>query len=173
MTFARRITEARERREAEKAANLAALCQPSRTLHRPTYSGGVSGEAVEKTEPYRDPALLEMAKGRPCLLCPPGLCMCRPGTVVACHSNLAIHGKAKSRKADDCYTVWGGAVAHAWLDQSGANRKDKELAFMAAHARQVMHWRWIAQDPSEPERFRKAAQRALERLGATQLSEEA
>jgi hypothetical protein len=50
MTFARRITEARERREAEKAANLAALCQPSRTLHKPTYSGGVSGEAVQKTD---------------------------------------------------------------------------------------------------------------------------
>lgn len=173
MTFARRITEARERREAEKAAHLAALCQPSRTLHKPTYSGGVSGEAVQKTPRYEDKALTDMAAQRPCLLMVAAVCNHRQDTTVACHSNLSIHGKGGARKADDTYTVWGCFSCHYWLDHGKARAEDKEAAFMAAHASQVLAWRLIAMDSNEPERFRKAAQRALERLGASQLSEEA
>jgi hypothetical protein len=136
-------------------------------LSRPANYGSAVLKAAPKTQAYRDPVLLEMARGRPCLLCVPGECCCRPGSVVACHSNSAIHGKAKSRKADDCYSVWGGDFAHEWLDRSGATRAKKESAFMAAHLLQVLAWREIAADPSEPERFRKAAQRALERMNAT------
>lgn len=158
-------------RAERKARNLAALCSTPSTRSA-TYSGATR-EAVKKPQAYRDAALLEMARGRQCLLCPPGRCICSHGSTVACHSNLAIHGKAKGRKADDCYSVWGGDAAHFWLDQSGADREEKAAVFMAAHLRQVLEWRVIASDPSEPERFRNAAQRALERLGATPIGEAA
>jgi hypothetical protein len=125
--------------------------------------------AVPKTTPKRNRVLLEMANGRPCLLCPPGRCACPLGSVVACHSNLAIHGKAGARKADDCYSVWGGSFIHAWLDQGGATAAVKERVFMAGHLRQVNEWRRIASDASEPDRFRKAAQWALDALNATQV----
>jgi hypothetical protein len=166
----------RERQEAERQARAAerakriANQRKGLTICEGTYAGGTRATAP-KTAPYRDPALLEMARGRPCLLCQPGFCRCTPGTVVACHSNLSIHGKAKGRKADDLYTVWGGAEAHRALDQGKESREAKEARFMAAHLRQVEAWRVVAADPNEPRRFRRAAQRALENLNATPLGD--
>jgi hypothetical protein len=70
-------------------------------------------------------------------------------------------------KQSDEYSVWGCAACHDWYDRSGAPRAEKRRAFMAAHLRQVQAWRVIASDPSEPERFRKAAAWALSTLNAT------
>ena len=167
--FARPTPEQHQQaRQERKAANMAALCVPSKS--RGSYGGSTSGPEP-KTRAYRDPALLEMARGRPCLLLIPGLCSHRTDTVVAAHSNLSIHGKGGARKADDCYSVWGCAACHLWLDTSKALGAIKEIAFMTAHARQVLAWRLVAMDASEPERFRKAASRALERLNATPIGE--
>jgi hypothetical protein len=152
-----------ERREA----NLRALCQPSRTLHTASYTGTASGESIDKPQQHRSAALLEMARDRPCLLMVPGLCNHRTDTTVAAHSNLGIHGKAGARKADDQYSAWACACCHMWLDTSKALASQKEAAFMAAHARQVLAWRLVAMDPKEPERFRKAALWALGLLNAT------
>lgn len=132
-------------------------------LARGSYAGGTAAPAP-KTEAYRDPTLLEMARGRPCLLMIPGLCSHRVDTVVAAHSNLSVHGKGGARKADDCYSCWACAACHVWLDTSKALAAIKEVAFMNGHARQVLAWRLIAMDASEPERFRAAARRALEKL---------
>ena len=170
MAFHSSAQDRAARRTLEREANLRVLALLPRTLHRGNYSGNVTGPAP-KTEAKRNRALLDMAQGRPCLLCPLGLCQCTPGSVVACHSNLSIHGKAGARKADDQYSVWGGDFAHEWLDRSGASAERKEAAFMSAHLRQVLVWRRIATDPSEPERFRKAAQWALDQLGATPVGE--
>ena len=139
-------------------------------LRAGTYAGGTNGPAP-KAKAYRDAALLEMARGRHCLLRIPGMCVGATETTVAAHSNLLAHGKAKSRKADDCYSVFACYPCHFWLDQGAAAAVDKEAAFMAAHVRQVFAWREIAADPGEPERFRRAALRVLERLGATPLGE--
>lgn len=138
---------------------------------KPLTSGSYSGNtaADPKSEAYRDPVLLEMARGRTCLLMVPGLCSHRVDTVVAAHSNLSIHGKAGARKADDCYSAWACATCHVWLDTSKALAAIKEVAFMNGHARQVLAWRLIAMDPAEPERFRKAARRALDRLNASPI----
>jgi hypothetical protein len=152
------------------ASSTRARWRTVRPLVRGTYAGGTTAPAP-KTEAYRDPALLEMARGRPCLLMVPGLCSHRVDTVVAAHSNLSIHGKAGARKADDCFSAWGCAVCHLWLDQGKARAQDKEAAFALAHARQVLAWRLVAMDASEPERFRKAARRALERLNATPIGD--
>ena len=170
MSWNRPTKPPREQRIAERAARNAAQAQTCIPRRAAVMGGGTAGPAP-KSVPWRCQTLLEMARGRPCLLCPPGACTCTPGSAVACHSNLGIHGKAKGRKADDCFTVAGGDKAHRWLDQpighDGPTRAEKEARFMAAHARQVLAWRQIATDPTEPTRFRRAALAALERLGAT------
>lgn len=172
MTWNRPFIEAREHKEARKAANLRELCKPSRAIARGSYEGGTSGAAVEKTARYVDKALTDMAQDRPCLLLVPGICNHRTDTTVACHSNWSAHGgKGGHRKADDTYTVWGCAACHYWLDFGKAPARVKESAFMAAHARQVLAWRLIAMDSAEPPRFRAAARRALEHLNATPLTE--
>ena len=148
----------------------APLVPTVRPLRMGTYSGGTTA-AAPKVRAYRDSALLEMARGRHCLLRIPGMCVGATETTVAAHSNLIAHGKAKARKADDCYSVFTCYPCHFWLDQGSASAEDKEAAFMAAHVRQVFAWRRIAADASEPERFRRAARRALERLNATPMPE--
>lgn len=50
MLSRRKIEQYAKDREAKRAAQRAALMVPSRSLHRGTYSGGVSGEAVPKED---------------------------------------------------------------------------------------------------------------------------
>jgi hypothetical protein len=157
-----------ERSDKPWAAALSAVTV--KPLARGSYAGSTSGPA-SKTEAYRDPVLLEMARGRPCLLMVPGLCCHRTDTTVAAHSNSQEHGKGMGRKADDCYSAWACVSCHVWLDQGKADAARRERAFMEGHARQVLAWRLIALDEKEPERFRRAARRALKQLGATPLGE--
>jgi hypothetical protein len=171
---ARQAQAERDQRQTERHERIG---RQALTKGRPGATMGRAVlKAVPKTVAYRDPALLAMAQDRPCLLCPAGTCTCTPGSTVACHSNFAEHGgKGKNRRADDCYSVWGGMEAHRRLDQpigaGGPTKAQKEATFMAAHARQVLAWRQVAADPAEPERFRRAARRALEHLNATPIPE--
>jgi hypothetical protein len=163
MTFAKTLAQRRERREAEKAANMEALCTPSRAISRGTYAGSTAGP-VPKTQEQRNPHLLAMANGMPCLLLVPGVCSHRIDTVVACHSNQGAHGKAGARKADDQFTVWGCASCHAWLDQGSAPAAYKSLVFAGGMNRQRLAWEQIARSPNESDADRRAAQWALDRL---------
>ncbi|MES2973381.1 MAG: hypothetical protein V4757_07220 [Pseudomonadota bacterium] len=132
--------------------------------------GQVEGAAapVPKTEAGRNPHLLAMASGRVCLMCQiAGIYTCTFNSAVAAHSNFREHGKGGARKADDQYTVWLGDVHHRWLDQGPAPKAEKRAAFMLAHLQQVLEWRAVVASTSEPLRFRRAAQWALERLSAT------
>jgi len=166
MSWNRPTQPPREQRLAERAARNAAQAQTCIPRRAAVMGGGTAGPAP-KTVPWRCATLLEMARGRPCLLLVPGLCNHRLDTTVAAHSNLLAHGKAKARKADDCYVVAACATCHRWLDQGSAPAAVREAAFMAAHARQVLAWRRIATDPAEPARFRRAAAAALDHLNAT------
>jgi hypothetical protein len=158
-------SRARREWEARIAAHAERKAKPVRKLERaPNYCGTTAG-AAPKTEPKRNRALLDMARGRPCLLLFPWVDAHPVDTVVACHSNLSIHGKAGARKADDHFSAWGCADCHRMLDQGTVSAEVKLERFMAAHRRQVEHWKRIAADPGEPARFRKAAQWALEQLG--------
>lgn len=131
--------------------------------------GGLPPTPIPKTEAHRNPALLEMACGRHCLLRVPGQCVGGTDTTVAAHSNWACHGgKGGARKADDEYSVWGCFGCHHWLDQIAAPKATKQAAFMRAHADQVLEWRRIAQGHNEKPRNRKAAQWALDVLNAAQ-----
>jgi hypothetical protein len=125
---------------------------------------------IPKTELHRSRALLDMARGRPCLLRVAGVCSGRAESTVACHSNKAAHGKGGARKADDEYSVWGCFSCHGWLDQGKAPGHTKDMVFMRAHADQVLEWRRIAQDPSEKASNRLAAQWALDQLNATPVN---
>lgn len=129
-----------------------------------SYSGTTT--PAPKTEPKRNRALLDMAQGRPCLLRATHEPQLRDDSV-ACHSNLSIHGKAGARKADDQYSVWGCPACHEWLDRGPAPATEKERVFMEAHLRQVIEWRYMTTAMHEPQRFRKAAQWALDELNAT------
>lgn len=125
-------------------------------------------EPDPKTVARRNPHLLAMAKGMPCLLQIPGVCRGGTETTVACHSPFACHGKAGARKADDQYSVWGCAACHIpWLDRGPAPFEVREAAFMAAHLRQVLAWRRIASDQRRPSKDRAAVLWALALLNAT------
>jgi hypothetical protein len=116
-----------------------------------------------------------MAEGMPCLLAVPGICLGHDSrTTVACHSNNSKHGKAKARKADDQYSVWGCMACHRWLDQpigaNGPTREERRAAFDLAHEAQRRAWAEIAYGPLGVKLYtpkdRKAARWALDQLGA-------
>lgn len=133
---------------------------------RGTYSSRPT-RAAPKTVAHRNSHLLKMAKGMPCLLCVPGVCTQDRATVVCCHSNSSVHGKAGSRRADDHYSVWGCFACHSWLDTGKAPAAAKSSAFMRAHLAQVLEWRAIAFDTRSAPRDRDAARWALNLLNAT------
>lgn len=142
------------------------------SLRKGSY-GPAKITAAPKSEAKRNPALLEMAQGRRCLLRVPDVCTGDTATTVAAHSNFAEHGKSGARKADDCYSVWGCAACHRWLDAGTAPREVKRARFTLAHLDQVVEWRHVALDMGEPARFRRAAQWALDALKATTTGETA
>lgn len=126
---------------------------------------GLAVAAVVKPQAHRNRALLDMAQNRPCLLLVPDVHRHSPDTTVACHSNRSEHGKAGARKADDHWSVWGCYHCHSWLDASDASAQEKQQAFDRAMLDQLHWWGRIADDPSEPDRFRRAARWALQLHG--------
>ena len=117
--------------------------------------------AFPKNNNNRNPALLELASGKECLLLASEGCCGRDGqTTVACHQN---EGKGMGLKQSDAKTVWGCWVCHSWYDQSGSPLAEKRRAFDAAYQRQLIEWRKIVDSYSESPRSQKAAQWALDR----------
>lgn len=130
MTFARKTQEHRERREAERAANLRNLCRPTACLHRGTYAGTTSA-AVEKDPRVDVAAFRNLARGEACTgLRYGGYCHCDPATTVLAHTNSLADGKGMSRKAHDHLGAFLGFDCHGWLDQ-GKGTAEEKAAFMA------------------------------------------
>jgi hypothetical protein len=141
---------------------------PAKRLERPVVFADCSAmqQPQAKPEPQRNPHLLSMARGRPCLL-RTRVCSYDNSTTVAAHSNLLAHGKGRGRKADDCYSVWACARCHAWLDSSyDAEFEEKESAFMRALVAQADEWKAIAGSASASPKDRTAAMWAVQRLQA-------
>lgn len=158
----RAIKNAPPRAAVEKSENL----RQSHAVPAPLASNFVASFAKEQQ--HRNPRLLAMAEKMPCLLRIPGTCNRDPDTTVACHSNWRQHGgKGAHRKADDHYSCWGCGACHHWLDFGPAPKAAKQMAFLAAHADQVLLWRQIAADSRRPPADRKAAKWALDLLNAT------
>lgn len=124
--------------------------------------------AIPKNARHTNDYLLSMARGRDCLMRVKGVCNFDTATTVAAHSNWCRHGgKGGARKANDEFTVWACSSCHDWLDKSPADAVLKEMTFMQAHLEQVLAWRAICFDTTQPERDRRAAQWALDHLNAT------
>lgn len=141
-------------------------------LRRGTYAVMGNPVSAPKPEAHRNPRLLSMARGRPCLFRVDGVCNFNPETTVAAHSNWACHGKSGARKADDHYSAWSCSACHSWLDQGRADGELKKTAFMLAHLSQVDEWRRIAMLASSAPADRRAAQWALDHLNATPVGAE-
>ena len=128
-TFARDLAEFRERRAEQKEANLRALCQPSRSLHRGTYSGSTTGEAVEKQEPVRSLEYRRLVAQLACKHC--GVL----GLSQAAHPNT---GKGAAIKASDlecfplCADTPGRRGCHSKFDASALFSKDVRRAIEPA-----------------------------------------
>jgi hypothetical protein len=119
-----------------------------------------------KHEYYRDKKLLELAEGETCLLQVAKNCLGGDGsTTVACHSNLLIHGKGRSIKADDHHSVWGCYHCHTWLDASNTDYDTKNIAFQKAYNRQLHAWMDFADNITIKPWRREAARRVLTHLG--------
>lgn len=125
--------------------------------------------ALPKMPKLRSAALKEMAQGRDCLLSVPEHRFHDPATTVLCHANWSDMEKGGGRKAQDIFSVWGCGPCHAWLDQGPSPYKAKRFTFLMAYSRQLDAWRLIADNPREPERFRKAALWALEQYGESKF----
>lgn len=167
MPWGLRRIPSREERLAARQERMAAQVATVTPLRRGVMDGSTTGPDPKPEPRYVDQALTDMAKDRPCLLLVPAVCNHRVDTTVACHSNWREHGgKGERRKADDTYSVWGCSACHYWLDFGKADGPAKQRVFMLAHANQVLAWRLVATDHTEPERFRRAARRALEHLNA-------
>lgn len=102
-------------------------------------------KALPSRVKLRNSAVLALARGEPCMLLIPGLCLGGGDTSVQCHSNLGVHGKGGGTKAHDCCSFSGCAACHFWLDQDGApSYEQKHAATMAALARQIARWAlWV------------------------------
>lgn len=146
---------------------------PARATRASVLANCATGaQPAQKSAPHRNPHLLAMARGKPCLFrIPDGVCNFNPETTVAAHSNWAVHGKSGARKADDQYSAWCCSSCHSWVDQGDADKATKEIAFMAAHLAQVCEWRAIAASAVADPHDRRAAQWALDHLNATPVGE--
>lgn len=117
-----------------------------------------------KAEP-QNRTLLDLARGKPCLLQIPYVCNRNPDTTVAAHSNALADGKGKGIKAHSERTVWACGACHYWFDFGPAPKAKKAEWFVDALERQLGEWQAIAADPKSRSRDREAARWALERHG--------
>ena len=134
------------------------------TRGRMASMGPAHLRAIEKPKEWRNPHLLAMAKGKPCLFRLPGICNHNPETTVAAHSNLSIHGKGGARKANDQYSAWACSACHSWFDAGPSPAEHKAEWFKLAHADQVLEWRRIAFDRSGKPKDKAAVIAALTAL---------
>lgn len=110
-------------------------------------------------------ALLDMARGKPCLLRSP-LCVGGTDTTAACHGAGVANGKGLGYKVGDHMTVWGCWQCNHYTDAyNGATAEQKLAVFMNGHLLQVLAWRNFA--AGQASRFQRAAAWALLQLNAT------
>lgn len=122
-----------------------------------------SATPLPKIKILKNGTLRDLARGRECLLQAPQTTFHDPQTTVLCHGNWSDMEKGGSRKAQDFFSVWGCSECHSWLDQrSGPTYAEKRLTFLVALGRQLDAWQVIASSQKEPERYRRAAQWALD-----------
>lgn len=110
-------------------------------------------------------ALLDLARGQPCLIQSP-ICNHNCETTVACHGSGVANGKGMGYKVSDWRTVWGCSGCNHYTDAyGGATADEKREAFEAAWRWQQLNWTLIAGTPKHyTPKERKAAKWALEMI---------
>jgi hypothetical protein len=132
MTWGRNLQERREKREAEKAANLRGLMAPNRTLHTSVY-GGTTAAAIPKHEYIRSPALMKAYRLIPCQNCGKD-----DGTVCGAHANWAEFGKGRGIKASDQFAASLCFTCHGELDAGAVMGKaERYTLWTLAHVKTV------------------------------------
>lgn len=77
---------------------------------------------------YRNPKLLKLANGLPCIFCGR-----QDGTTVWAHSNQLKHGKGRGIKASDAAGMLLCYTCHTDLDQGMTMDKSEKAEFTDAH----------------------------------------
>lgn len=70
---------------------------------------------LTKRKSYRNPKILQSARGQECTVQSP-FCINDPETTIAAHSNYMEDGKGRGQKADDIYICFSCGPCHDWLD---------------------------------------------------------
>lgn len=162
---AQRITE----RAAERRETLRRLATP---LLRPRTAVMKAVDqmvmSVPKSPRLRNKAVLNLAKGRPCLLNSP-VCNRDHLTTVACHGAGIALGKGMGYKLSDFWTVWGCSACNDYTDAyKRATAEQKAIVFYRGHGLQLIEWQSIADSPTEKPKDRAAAKWALDAYAQTQ-----
>lgn len=152
--------------KSDRARKIPTLDDPSRFKWGGEVGEGVT--AMPKAKALRNQAVMDSARGRPCLLQAPYTMHHDPLTTVACHGNWSTMEKGAGRKADDCYIVWGCFECHSWLDQGSAPAAEKQRVHALGMFRQMLAWEAMAVSETEPLKFRNAARWALDHLEAAE-----
>lgn len=77
---------------------------------------------------YRNKKLLEVVREAPC-----GICGSEIEGVAAAHSNQGRHGKAMSRKAEDCFIAALCPACHYSIDQGKSmSKQERQEAWQSA-----------------------------------------
>jgi len=118
--------------------------------------------AAPKSPRLQNRALLDLARGKPCLLASP-ICNRDSMTTVACHGAGVARGKGLGYKVSDFWTVWGCSSCNHYTDAyKHATAEQKADVFTRGYALQILAWRQIATE-KPTSRDAKAARWALER----------
>jgi hypothetical protein len=113
--------------------------------------------------------LLDLARGRPCLIQSP-ICNNNCETTVACHGSGVANGKGMGYKVHDWLTAWGCSDCNHYTDAyKGATAENKRKAWQAGHIRQIAAWTHIATNKVGSKRDIEAAKWAIEMI-ANQVS---
>jgi hypothetical protein len=160
------VAERRAVNETRKAATMLALMTPQPVIRPVSYSANQPTfkplRAVPKSPRARNPALLAMARGKPCLLLSP-ICKPDPETTVACHGAGIENGKGMGYKVSDGNTVCGCTACNHYTDAyKGATAEQKKAVFEAGFMRQLEAWRELAAGAKTKPAEKKAAQWALD-----------
>jgi hypothetical protein len=146
MTFRPSTQESRARREAERAANFRALCQPVQSLHRGSYSGAVAKPAARvpaKIERKANQKIRDSARGEECTVRLPGVCTHETETVIWSHYPLNDAGKGMGTKSLDLAGCYLCAACHDVVDgraprPAGMTHADVLLAWFKGHMRSLV-----------------------------------
>ncbi|WP_419343025.1 nuclease domain-containing protein [Achromobacter sp. PD1] len=132
MTLQRK-TPLRQKTPMKRGAPLKAKAPMMRAKPLPPPRASMKARKKGKKPPktvYRNPALLDLAKGEECLLRVPKYCQGGTDTTVACHSNRLRDGKGKGIKAHDWAIAFGCGGCHWFIDHSKATMEMKLSYFI-------------------------------------------